>query len=298
MIDELFLSDDDRQRELESLCDGKFPQFGYGALAQLVANSSCFSTVLTTNFDDLLADALYLYTDERPLVIGHESLAPYIRPGRTRPLIVKVHGDHRLSPKSRDTETARLDELLKQNLQALIHDRGLIFAGYAGRDVGVTEMVSHLPAEVMRGTVYWVNRDLPKDAELADWLVERGAIWVPSTDFDDLMILVHDACGLEHPNAKRFDRVYEEYMETLTTRSEVLLRSSDVSEEGRAVKEAASRVSSSLPTEWQLVAQAIRLEPVDPDGAESVYRDAVSQFPKSARLLGNYANFLTVVRKD
>src|SRR5207249_3592528 len=33
LIDELFLDAEDRQREIEELCDGKYPSFGYATLA-------------------------------------------------------------------------------------------------------------------------------------------------------------------------------------------------------------------------------------------------------------------------
>ncbi|MBF8266338.1 MAG: TPR domain protein, partial [Dehalococcoidia bacterium] len=109
VMEELFLSPDERQREIEDLCDGKFPGFGYAVLASLVAmQGGHLNVVLTTNFDDLMADALYLFSAARPLVIHHESLASYIRPTRTRPLIVKLHGDNRLSPQNTADETNTL----------------------------------------------------------------------------------------------------------------------------------------------------------------------------------------------
>ena len=76
LIDRLFLTPEDRQREIEDLCDGRTPSFGYAVLAQLVAlEGGRFNVVLTTNFDDLIADALYLYTEARP------ALAPQILRG-------------------------------------------------------------------------------------------------------------------------------------------------------------------------------------------------------------------------
>lgn len=101
VIEELFPSPLERQKEIERLCDGKFPGFGYSVLASLMANASAgFNMTITTNFDDLIADALYLYADARPLVIPHESLAGYINPHSKRPLVVKLHGGQRLSPKN------------------------------------------------------------------------------------------------------------------------------------------------------------------------------------------------------
>jgi hypothetical protein len=69
--------------------------------------------VVTTNFDDLMADSLYLLTKKKPPVVVHESLAPYVRPSRSRPLIVKLHDDARLAPRNTPDETANLDEELR-----------------------------------------------------------------------------------------------------------------------------------------------------------------------------------------
>src|SRR5208282_587257 len=68
----------ERQREIEMICTRGEPAYGYATLAQLLSHSDygryC-NTVLTTNFDDLIADALYLYGERhaRPLVVTHEA---------------------------------------------------------------------------------------------------------------------------------------------------------------------------------------------------------------------------------
>jgi hypothetical protein len=78
----------DRQREIEMICAKGEPGYGYATLAQLLSHAEygrfC-NTVLTTNFDDQIADALYLYGERhaRPLVITHESLALAFRARRT-----------------------------------------------------------------------------------------------------------------------------------------------------------------------------------------------------------------------
>jgi hypothetical protein len=74
----------ERQREIELNCAGSQPKFGYATLAELISHErygNYCNTVLTTNFDDLVADAIYLYGDQRsrPLVVTHEALARYLR---------------------------------------------------------------------------------------------------------------------------------------------------------------------------------------------------------------------------
>jgi len=110
VMEALFRTADERQRETERLCDGQSPGFGYGVLASLMSRpDGIFSATITTNFDDLVADAMYVFGSKRPLVIQHEALARFARPGRVqRPLVVKIHGDHRLNPMHTIRETAEL----------------------------------------------------------------------------------------------------------------------------------------------------------------------------------------------
>ncbi|MGB0723657.1 MAG: SIR2 family protein, partial [Gammaproteobacteria bacterium] len=99
----LFLAAQPGQQEIERLMDAGSPSFGYISLAQLMTHPDHgrqMNVVLTTNFDDLPAEALYLYTRARPRVIAHETLANYSRASEQRPLIVKLHGDAHLDPKS------------------------------------------------------------------------------------------------------------------------------------------------------------------------------------------------------
>src|SRR5208282_1498266 len=75
--------------ELERIMEAKEPSFGYSVLARILAETR-HQVVITTNFDDLVTDALFIYTNRRPLVCGHESLAEFIRPRMRRPVIAKI----------------------------------------------------------------------------------------------------------------------------------------------------------------------------------------------------------------
>src|SRR5262249_48920896 len=161
-------------------CEMRYPGFGYAVLGALLGrDDGLFNVALTTNFDDLIADAMYLFTEARPLVIPDESLAGFIRPTRTRPLVVKVHGDHRLSPHTPPAETARLKEGISDGIGNLLYDRGLIFVGYGGGDEGIADLLSGLPARALPHGVWWVSRKQP-DGVLASWLRSRDAVWVES----------------------------------------------------------------------------------------------------------------------
>ena len=61
------------ERELEK----GSPSLGHYALAKILAGKK-HNLAITTNFDSLVEDALFIYTNKHPLVVGHESLTQFI----------------------------------------------------------------------------------------------------------------------------------------------------------------------------------------------------------------------------
>jgi Tfp pilus assembly protein PilF len=298
VMDKLFLIAEERQREVESLCGGRFPGFGYACLAQLMAlDGGRFNVALTTNFDDLIPDALYLFTEARPLVIYHESLASFIRPTRTRPLVVKLHGDHRLSPHNTRQETEELKEEIGKQVRTLLHDRGLILVGYGGNDQGISDMLKGLPAEALPLGVFWVSGEEP-DCAIRPWLEERDALWVEKGDFDELMLLIRDVFELPHPERRRFDEVFEKYKSTYEKLSGHVLSLPGTAPDAEALRAAVERADDSLPQWSQFLVRAERVKTTKPDEAEQAYLAGLKRFPHSAPLLAAYALFLTNIRKD
>ena len=95
-----------RQKEIERICNDVSPSCGCAAAALLCAERNTpFNAVLTTSFDNLIDDAMFLCSGSHPLVIHHAALAEYIDPTRSEPIVVKIHGDARLSPKNTVLET-------------------------------------------------------------------------------------------------------------------------------------------------------------------------------------------------
>ena len=298
LIDKLFLTPEDRQREIADLCEGRTPAFGYAVLAQLVAISAGgFNVVLTTNFDDLLADALYLYTDARPLIIHHESLAAYIRPTRTRPLLIKLHGDHRLSPRNTVLETQNLAEEFQRHAAMVLHDRGIIFMGYGGADLGILKMLNSLPSEALPFGAYWVHPEEPQ-GQVREWLARRQGVWVRSGWFDEVMLLVRNAFDLPHPSPDRFTRIFDEYQQKFKALSTAIQEKPNNQAGVQALKEAVTSAEAVLPDYWKAIFEADRLEKQNPDRAEEIYSEGIAQFPASSPLLGSYALFLKNIRKD
>ena len=216
VIERMFHTSKERQKEIEKLVEGKSPAFGYSVLATLMSHSiygKHFNIVLTTNFDDLITDALYLYTNKKPLVIYHESLIGFVRTSRTQPLIIKLHGDARLSPKNIEAEIKNLDENVKKVLKNLFMKIGLIFIGYGGKDASIANILNDLPKDSLPWGVFWIGNKIP-ETPIGEWLKNNDAIWVEHQDFDELMLLILKEFDLKHPDKEEFNRGLNFYIQT------------------------------------------------------------------------------------
>lgn len=245
----------------------------------------------------MVADALYLYTNCRPLVINHDSLAPFICPTRTRPLLVKLHGDHRLTPRNTDLETDCLEKGIKQRVSMALHDRGLIFMGYGGADRGVLEMLDSLPSEAIPYGVYWVSRREPQD-KIREWLLNRNGVWVKSGDFDETMLLICNEFKLPHPNEQRFKRIFDDYQKKFRELSEKIDQKPEKEPNIEVLKKAVANAEDAFPGYWKIINKAQKFEKKDPELAELIYEQGIKDFPDAAILLGCYADFLSDQKKD
>ena len=300
LIERLFLHDGDRQREIERLCDDTdkvFPGFGYAVLASLMSgtpdnggqynvNGGQFNVVLTTNFDDLLVDAFFFFGKTRPLVIQHDSLAPFIRPTRIRPLIVKLHGDFQLSPRNREVETESLNRTVRDRVSVVLHDRALVVMGYGGADESIIEMLEALPDESLPFGVYWVSDEEPRGI-FRSWIEKREAVWVEHFDFDSIMLLIKAEFGLADPDQIRFRRVHERYTEKKRELSNHIRSSGDSKE--RETLERALVLDATT---------AYKTASKNPQEASERFERLYAQYPDDPRVVGAYANFMTDVRED
>jgi protein O-mannosyl-transferase len=294
----LFKTKDDKQRETERLCEKGDPGFGYAVLAALMSRSDgIFSAALTTNFDDLIADSMYVFGDRRPLVIQHNALAGFVRPGRVlRPLVVKVHGDHRLNPMHTTEETEQLEAGMRNGVQGLLQDRGAIFVGYAGNDHGVVTSLEELPSSAVPLGVWWVSRREPTSA-IRGWLEARHATWVEASGFDELMLLFREEFEIDHPTANKFERMVTRYRETYEDLSTRVADLPENAPDSGALKDAARSARESATEWWKVELEARQYVGDDPDRAAQIYEEGVRRID-DPRLVGNFANFLTDVRRD
>lgn len=275
---------------LEDLMSGKDPSPGYSILAKALSDTA-HRAVITTNFDNLIADALLIYTDTFPFVCGHESLASFVRVAMRRPLACKIHRDLLLGPKNDRRAVERLHEAWDAALRALMEHYTPIFIGYGGNDGSLMDLLYSLDAGEIKGQMIWCYYEKSKPSKRIKKLVShhRGVL-VPVPDFDLLMILLGERMGISLLHATILERA-KKRIETYR------LRLLDLNTAGHpSVAKTVAATFKRLGGWWAWESKARR--ETDPAERERVYRQGVKEYPKSHELLTNFAIFMTDVRKD
>lgn len=174
---------------LEQAMKDAEPSFGYSVLAHILS-STRHNVVITTNFDNLVADALSIYTRTHPLVCGHESLTGFVRARMRRPVIAKIHRDLLLEPRNDTIGTSELAPEWANTLRALFRQYTPIVLGYGGNDGSLMGFLRALQPGDIRGRIIWLYREAdgrPKDT-ICSLVGKHNGVIVPIAGFDELMI--------------------------------------------------------------------------------------------------------------
>lgn len=172
--------------EREVAC--KTPSLGYAYLTKLV-KETYFNTIFTTNFDDLINEAFYQFSDERPIVCAHDSAISSITITSKRPKIIKLHGDYLFDDiKSTLRETESLEENIKSKFVEFAKDYGLIVIGYGGNDRSIMDVITYLlkHEDYYKNGIYWCLRPGSYvSEELRKLLWRDRAYYIVSDGFDE-----------------------------------------------------------------------------------------------------------------
>jgi hypothetical protein len=141
---------------LESQMEGKEPSYGYSVLAYLLSETA-HRVVITTNFDNLVADALSIHSSRFPLVIGHDALAQYAAVELRRPLVAKIHGALGFSPKNQPDDISQLPKGWQTALARILDRYTPVVIGYGGNDGSLMGFLHALPEHVP-DRVFWCVR--------------------------------------------------------------------------------------------------------------------------------------------
>ena len=167
---------------------------GYHDLADIIARKLCW-TVLTTNFDSLLSDALVpLLPHIRDVVEINRAegdLEAFSVHNRCQ--IIYLHGCVELyRDKNLINETQEIDRKLAQKVWRLATESPLIIVGYRGAEASITDFLLRRgmdQCDGFRHGIYWCSRDSelhPNVAALRDELGPNFTL-LPITGFDELL---------------------------------------------------------------------------------------------------------------
>lgn len=185
-----------RRRFVENQVDGAIPSIGYAYLVSLAnMNDRYFDSVYTTNFDDLLNEAFYQFSHNRPQLCAHDSGISSISISSTRPKIIKLHGDYLFDDiKSTLRETESLEVNIKNKLIEFSKDYGLIVVGYSGSDRSIMDVLNHMlkSEDYFKNGIYWcIRKGSEISPELRKLLWKDRVYYVEMTGFDELFSELH-----------------------------------------------------------------------------------------------------------
>ena len=286
---------------LEAEMEKAEPGLGYSILAKILAETR-HKVVVTTNFDNLVADALAINALQHPLIVGHESLAGFVRPQLPRPLVAKIHRDLHLHPKNDQNGVDTLEKGWEEALRGLFQHYTPLVIGYGGNDGSLMGFLENLPSGHIPGRLFWCYREGARpDETILKILVRHNGVLVAVAGFDEFMVqlaqrlfagfeLASIAQSIEELGKERAKR-YQAQLEQLA-KADITPRSPTADKARKSIS-AASHDDSKWWT-WELRARAEN----DPDKRDAIYREAVSHLPNRPELAGNYAIFLKNQRKD
>ena len=291
---------------IRGLMEGKEPSLGYLILANIMVREK-HNVVITTNFDNLLEDAIRTYTKEKPFIAGHEALADYVPKRSDRPIILKVHRDLFLQPFSDSEHTGTIQKAWEDILGRFLSDYHLIVLGYGGND---GSLMNYLLKLKNRKPIYWCVRNMDKITSKSLWntlspkakrLLKNNGYLVPIDGFDRFMYDCYAALGykfLEGIEKIEKPKSIHEILKPNYARIESIqtqLRQLSQTEEELS-KESFQSIKSFLPDSWMWILKANQEK--DIEKKDKIYREGIAKYPQDANLLGDYANFLCDIRHD
>lgn len=284
---------------LESMMETAEPSLGYSVLAKIL-DETRHKVVVTTNFDNLVADALSIHALKHPLVVGHEFLAGFIRPRLARPMVAKIHRDLFFHPKNDEDGVGRLEDGWRKALKKLFEYYTPLVIGYGGNDGSLMGFLEDLPEGHIPGRLFWCYRDGARPSEsICKIIAKHHGVLIKISDFDVFMVVLArqffpdfvvneiqtDLQKLGENRIERYKSLTDELLKKIVESKSL------TSQEARLLAEA-----SPDDQDWWTWELRTRAED-DVDQKEKIYLRALEVLPDNPDLLGNYAVFLANERK-
>ncbi|MCD2259044.1 tetratricopeptide repeat protein [Psychroserpens luteolus] len=261
------------------------PTFGHIVLAQILtkAPGNC---ILTTNFDSLIESSIYQYTDRTPLVCGHESLSGYARPSNIHPLIIKIHRDLLLSPKSDPDEINRLDEGWKEPLDNIFSGHIPIVIGYGGNDGSLMDYFEKMNKP---SNFFWCGHKESKPTKRVEKLIKKmNGFYIEIDGFDEMMQELLWVFDEIKPIKEELDDITKSRIEAM----DIQLKEMNIEAKSEILDSTVKKELSAF--EYSSVAKSEK----DYEKRKTIYLEALEAFPKTAWLWNEFTFFLHFIKKD
>ena len=281
--------------ELEQAIENGKPSIGYAVLAWILSETN-HRMVITTNFDNLVADSLAIYGSHTPHVIGHESLAHYIKPITRRSLIAKIHRDLFTDPINTDKGTSELQQNWINSLKNVFKFHTPIFIGYGGNDGSLMGFLEKLDTEDISGRPFWCyyQPDGKPNGNINQLITKHKGVLVPTNGFDELMLKLGDCFDYDLSQQRDLlKQRTENLIEQFETQSEKFSQNSS-SEVKKLMQPKDNDFDKNDWWEWQLKINALD----DIEEQDKLYQKALKTLHNSPELLCNYAHFLETKKND
>ena len=297
--------------------EGKEPSLGYLILANIMVREK-HNVVITTNFDNLLEDAIRTYTKEKPFIAGHEALAGYVPKRSDRPIILKVHRDLSFHPFSDREHTGTIQKAWEDILDRFLSDYFLIVLGYGGNDESLMDYFTSLNN---RKQIYWCvynPGEEPSNQDSENDLSWREHLWgklsskarnilspndflIAINGFEIFMYDCYAALGYKFLDGieeiKRPNPMHELLEATYRRLENINAQRKEISEIKRSLsQETSASYHNVLSGALSYLFDAN--QETDIDKKDKIYREGIAKYPQDANTLGNYAVFLQNIRHD
>jgi protein O-mannosyl-transferase len=270
------------------------PSYGYIILSQILTKSSGHC-IVTTNFDSLIEASIFQFTNKSPLVCGHESLSAYARPHQTHPLIVKIHRDLLLSPKSDPDEISKLDPAWQAPLDAIFSTHIPIVIGYGGNDEG---LMSYFESMKTPSNFFWCDLNVDNIPQRVVSLIEKhDGKFVSINGFDELM---HEF-GHAFDEINLQDKIFEDIAKERT--SNILNQKASIRERKETLeKEYLQKSNDNAPILEKAFSALEYGDLIDKETnlekKRNLYEEALEKYPTAGWLWWSYSYFLHFTIKD
>lgn len=212
---------------LQRAMHGKTPSYGYFILADILSNTHS-NLAITVNFDNLIADALYLMGKRYPLLLDHEAVAHLATPMADVPIVCKIHRDLTKNPQSRREDMKELAVQWKPALNEIFKYYAPIFIGYGGNDHTLMDYLAGHSDGFVSPPIWLFHSpdgqvdegDLRKklNPDCLKLLIKTGGIVVPFSSFDLLMYWVQQRHMIATEVDTTFDARTKEIADALKSR--------------------------------------------------------------------------------